>query len=742
MVTRADPVLPLYRYRLEDLMVEVRVAELAFTDAEAAELLALCGVTVAPASVVALNARTKGWVTGLRFAIRTLQHCADPDAAVAAVAGDSGNIGEYLAGEVLARQSHDVRELLLRTSIPETLQPGLSEALGGAEAQPVLARLTRVNAFIEELPEHKGFYRYHPFFRELLLAELAHESPESLDHLQRTAAEWYARQGLLTSAVNHFAAVGAWGEAAACVVGELAVGELLLAGGSSPLVTTLRGVPPTLLDPAAAVVRATLAMVDGDLERFDDELELVSEHNHLSGKHGEPVALVQAVAVLRALRVCGGDARSSARPAAEAADRALRRRETRTKLDRHPELSGLVHLSRGVAAIREGDLAAANALFLEVCGRHRPARGVPSMRSAWVIWPWSRASRGKPPEPSRWPGRRWKSSSRRPCRPLTDRLLHRSCWPGWTCSTTTWAPQRRACGRPRASSAPPRYPVVRMLRNAGEVAAAGRAGQQGRGVGRAGGRDRVGARRGVARGSPSGQVAHLQLAGGRAAAAALALEEMLDRDRADIGLLAAEVALEKEDEEFLAAVAALLRHEATLDVRVSCLLLEVRRQLRAGTEARARTALEASLHLAEPKQLRRPFREAPSDVQALLTREAGRGRDLGWLGEDYAEGYSAAVLATPARSRPRPGPSSGRRGGPGPWRDRFLAGPRGAPAASGRRDPHREGARGPRAPREPVHHPGDRGHHVHLGEHRPDARAGCPAEARCVTPELGRPPSS
>jgi LuxR family maltose regulon positive regulatory protein len=122
----------------------------------------------------------------------------------------------------------------------------------------------------------------------------------------------------------------------------------------------------------------------------------------------------------------------------------------------------------------------------------------------------------------------------------------------------------------------------------------------------------------------------------------------------------------------MAAVAGLRRHEATLDVRVSCVLLEVRRQLRVGTEARARTALATSLHLAEPKRLRRPFREAPSDVQALLSREARRGRNLGWLGRDYAEDHAAVVVPMPGRSirdpHRRPGPDGDRStAGTGSW---------------------------------------------------------------------------
>ena len=153
-VTRCDPVLPLYRYRLEERVAELRIAELAFTDDEASELLVRSGVTLAPSSVRAFNTRTGGWAVGLRFAARILATCEDPDQGVEEVTGDRGNIAEYLLGEVLNAQEPEVRELLLSTSVADTLQPGLTEELGGRSAGRTLALLTKANAFVEPVPEH------------------------------------------------------------------------------------------------------------------------------------------------------------------------------------------------------------------------------------------------------------------------------------------------------------------------------------------------------------------------------------------------------------------------------------------------------------------------------------------------------------------------------------------------------------------------------------------------------------
>ena len=195
LLTRSDPLLPLYRYRLDATIAELRMRDLAFTDDEASELFASAGVELQTSSIEALNARAEGWAVGLRFASALLQERADTDAAVAEVVGDTGNIAEYLVAEVLDVQTPEIRRLLLSTSITDMVRPGLDAALGGRSAARNLSLLTRENAFVEPVPGHPGCYRYHPFFRDLLRATLSFEAPQELERLHRVAAEWYADQG-------------------------------------------------------------------------------------------------------------------------------------------------------------------------------------------------------------------------------------------------------------------------------------------------------------------------------------------------------------------------------------------------------------------------------------------------------------------------------------------------------------------------------------------------------------------
>src|SRR4051794_27683948 len=73
LVSRAEPPLILNRLRVAGALAEIGTGELAFTAAEAGELLAGQGVSVDVDEVAQLLERTEGWATGLRLAAMFLR---------------------------------------------------------------------------------------------------------------------------------------------------------------------------------------------------------------------------------------------------------------------------------------------------------------------------------------------------------------------------------------------------------------------------------------------------------------------------------------------------------------------------------------------------------------------------------------------------------------------------------------------------------------------------------------------
>lgn len=362
ITSRVDPVLPVYRYRLEDSVVEVRTADLAFTLAESAQLLETCGVHLADESIRALHTRTEGWVAGLRFAAMFMSRCADPDEAALAISGDTGNIAEYLIGEVLKSQSPTTRQLLLNTSVADTLQPGLIEELGGPGAPRELARLTRENTFIDQRLDLPGTYSYHPLFKDVLRAELSYAAPKQWRLLNHRAAAWFAERGMLTRSVAHVATVNAWGEAAKFVVDDLALGQLVVEQGSGALTAALNHMPADVNDAQACVVRAAIALGRGDFKECDAELGRAVQ---TTGDVDSPEnsALLLAISLLTAVRGSSVNEPEAARRLAEAAENLLLLPTYHTKLASHPEVAALVHTSKGIACVRNGQFADAMEAF-------------------------------------------------------------------------------------------------------------------------------------------------------------------------------------------------------------------------------------------------------------------------------------------------------------------------------------------------------------------------------------------
>ena len=88
--------------------------------------------------ILALVERTEGWAAGLQLVGLSLRGRRDPEAYIASLAGDDRQIVDYLVAEVLERQSPEVREFLLCTSIVSRLTGPLCDAL----VRPRLARGT------------------------------------------------------------------------------------------------------------------------------------------------------------------------------------------------------------------------------------------------------------------------------------------------------------------------------------------------------------------------------------------------------------------------------------------------------------------------------------------------------------------------------------------------------------------------------------------------------------------------
>jgi LuxR family transcriptional regulator, maltose regulon positive regulatory protein len=259
--TRSDPDLPLERLRLAGRLGELRATDLAFSAEEAASLLAGLDLELREDQVARLIERTEGWAAGLRLAGLSLLGEDDRDAFIADFAGDDRAVADYLTGEVLAGQTPETRELLLRTSIADRVCGGLADALTGASGGALaLEQLERAGMFVTAIDRHRTWFRYHGMFAELLRARLRLERPGLEPELHARAARWLAGAGLGREAIPHALAADDQ-SATAALLSEHWL-ELLLDGQSPEAILTAAGDPGG--DPRLAVAAASAHLTLGD----------------------------------------------------------------------------------------------------------------------------------------------------------------------------------------------------------------------------------------------------------------------------------------------------------------------------------------------------------------------------------------------------------------------------------------------------------------------------------------------
>jgi LuxR family maltose regulon positive regulatory protein len=140
-------------------------------------------------AVAALADRTQGWAAGLQLAALSLRGQTDVAGFVAAFSGSHRYVLDFLAEEVLERQTGHVRTFLLKTSVLERLSGPLCDAVTGrAGSQAMLEQVERAGLLLLPLDEMRGWWRYHHLFADLLRARLQQEQPGRVLELHRNAA--------------------------------------------------------------------------------------------------------------------------------------------------------------------------------------------------------------------------------------------------------------------------------------------------------------------------------------------------------------------------------------------------------------------------------------------------------------------------------------------------------------------------------------------------------------------------
>ncbi|HEY1970311.1 MAG TPA: LuxR C-terminal-related transcriptional regulator, partial [Pseudonocardia sp.] len=279
LATRRDLPLRLHQLRLAGELAELRAADLRFTERETGELLGAAGIELSAASAARLHQRTEGWAAGLRLAALSLTDHPDPERFVEEFSGTHRSVAEYLLAEMLDRQPAEVRHVLMRTCLLDSVNGELADLLTSRRgSERILLDLEDANAFVVSLDPQRTWFRYHQLFADLLRLELRRTLPAEVPTLHRLAASWFTEQGRVAEAIRHTQAAGDWPEAARMLADHST--SLTMDGHGETVRALLAAFPrgAHAEDPELALVRAGCALARGRLDEARAQLAVAQTH--------------------------------------------------------------------------------------------------------------------------------------------------------------------------------------------------------------------------------------------------------------------------------------------------------------------------------------------------------------------------------------------------------------------------------------------------------------------------------
>lgn len=256
VAARHHPEAALRRLRVGDELAEIGAADLAFSESECRELLALREHRLADSDLRLLHRQTRGWVSGLLFSIPEWSgERQRPGSSV------SPALCDYLLDEVVAQLPPDDQNFLVQISIVERVSPDLATTMTGSQdCARVLRRLAGEYELLtaeESLDGSGTWFRHNPLLREALSRRLSDRfTPAEVTALHLAAATWFSDHDSPEEAIEHAYA----SSQPRLVVDELRRNlALLCAGGlTRPTLDVVRTLPDKLVhtNPAAALVAA------------------------------------------------------------------------------------------------------------------------------------------------------------------------------------------------------------------------------------------------------------------------------------------------------------------------------------------------------------------------------------------------------------------------------------------------------------------------------------------------------
>lgn len=275
--------IPTANLYIRDELITIGAEELRFRADELQRLVSQnYHVRLSQDQAEELARRADGWIVAIMLAVRSMENGALPK-----FSGAMDQVYDFLAQEVVLRQSLPLREFMLHTSILDDFNPTICDyVLERTDSAIMLRSLEERNLFVTRTDTNEGpSYRYHQLFAEFLQHQLGEQNPEQLVALNSRTADWFKQQDQWELAIRHKLAAGDL-ETAAALMDEIAI-DFYATGRQSLFsrwISVLEG-PPDLrrLAPRLLLYQSKAMINQSAFDKAGELLDLVENKLRAAG---------------------------------------------------------------------------------------------------------------------------------------------------------------------------------------------------------------------------------------------------------------------------------------------------------------------------------------------------------------------------------------------------------------------------------------------------------------------------
>jgi LuxR family maltose regulon positive regulatory protein len=323
MTTRTDPPLSLARLRVRGQLKELRTHDLRFTTQETTLFFHQgARLPLTSEQILALEARTEGWIAGLQLASFSLQGRENDADFMTALTGSNRYVLDYLVEEVLSRQPEHLQTFLLETSLLDRLTGTLCDALTGQnDGQAMLEHLEEANLFLLPLDTQRTWYRYHRLFGEGMRQRMQKTRRDHVSICYQKASLWYEQNGFLIDAVT--TAISGQQYKRAALLLEKISSAMMSRGETATLLRWLKALPDEIIHASFALCLCSAWLYYLTVQ-FDTSETFITRAETLLHAPLDPLSsVVQGTAEIAALRAVIAIARQDIPHVIEFAQHAL-----------------------------------------------------------------------------------------------------------------------------------------------------------------------------------------------------------------------------------------------------------------------------------------------------------------------------------------------------------------------------------------------------------------------------------